>query len=112
MGVEHTSASTSTLVPVPRNGLRATRLPAGGVVLSYCIDLDTRVLRERLTATQFAVVIAMLDGLSNEAIAKGRSCSVNTVSAQLRAAFARCGVNSRSELAAFVALESTTSSPW
>lgn len=57
----------------------------------------------RLTRAEREVVQLALAGLSNEAIALRRGSALRTVANQLASAYARLGVGSRAELAAWAA---------
>jgi DNA-binding CsgD family transcriptional regulator len=55
-----------------------------------------------LTAAEHAVVKLAAQGLSNEAIAELRSCSVRTVANQLAASYRKFAVSGRRELKAML----------
>jgi DNA-binding CsgD family transcriptional regulator len=94
---------TERLVPVPVNRLAVHELPGGAVVLAF--DLEpapepSDELLAKLPPGQARVVALALEGLRDEEIAARLGLSRHTVSNHLRRAYARFGVNSRSELSA------------
>jgi len=94
---------TERLVPVPAHGLAAHELPGGAVVLAFDLEPAPEPSGElfaKLTPGQARVVALALEGLRDEEIAARLGVSRHTVSNQLRRAYARLGVNSRSELSA------------
>lgn len=94
------------LVPVPANGLAIHALPGGAVVLAFDLapapEGAASELLAKLTPGQARVVALALEGLRDEEIAASLGLSRHTVSNQLRRAYARLGVNSRTELSALL----------
>lgn len=86
-------------VPAPAD-LAAHTFVAGGqefLVLSYSVGDNE--LPPGLTDAERAVVVAVLDGRSNAAIAAMRGTSPRTIANQVAAVFRKLGVRSRTELA-------------
>ena len=71
----------------------------GNAVLSF-----TPAARPRLTEAERDVILGVVSGLSNAAIAARRSASPRTVANQLAAIFRKLGVDSRAELTAKITL--------
>ena len=92
------------LVPVPANRLALHELPGGAVVLAFDLEPSAEgqpgELLAELTPGQARVAALALEGLQDEEIAARLGLSRHTVSNQLRRAYARLGVSSRSELSA------------
>ena len=81
------------------SGLRATRFAAGAdelVVFSF--PLKSPILPEGLSKAEREVTLALLEGLSNAAIAARRGSAVRTVANQVASIFRKLGVSSRAEL--------------
>jgi len=86
-------------------GLAASRLEFGGLDLAV-LEWPGPDLAERmaaLTPSELDVVRLALEGLSNEAIATRRGSAERTVANQLASAYAKLGVGSRAEAAAWAA---------
>lgn len=92
------------LVPVPANRLAVHDLPGGAVVLAFDLEPGAEgppgELLGELTPGQARVAALALEGLHDEEIAARLGLSRHTVSNQLRRAYTRLGVSSRSELSA------------
>lgn len=89
--------------------MRASRLVVGDeelMVLS--VEVPKRPLHERLTPAERHVVIMLLEGLSNDEIARARGTRLRTVANQVAAIFDKLGVSSRGELAAKLLSTATT----
>lgn len=79
---------------------RTTEL--GEVLLLISVEADARV-EAPLTEAEREVVKLAARGLSNQAIAEQRSCSVRTVANQLAASYRKFAVSGRRELKARLA---------
>jgi DNA-binding NarL/FixJ family response regulator len=79
-------------------GLRAWRLsPALHIV---ALPAKERALPKRLTPAERAVALGILEGRTNEEIARARGTSVRTIANQVASIFKKLEVGSRGELAA------------
>ncbi len=81
---------------------RVQRINVDGVdlfVLSLPLEPD---LPDTLTDSEREVILLALQGASNAEIAEQRGTALQTVANQIRSAFGKLGVNSRTELAAVV----------
>jgi DNA-binding CsgD family transcriptional regulator len=91
----------------PPPSLSASRFEVDGLELAVLEwPAKPRLGRaSRLTPAEQGVVRLALTGLSNRAIARRRGCAPRTVANQLASAYARLGIGSRAELAAWAARE-------
>jgi DNA-binding NarL/FixJ family response regulator len=92
---------------VPPDGLRAHRFDVGpdafGVLVLTLGNPAASVPAANLTRSEQSVVRLVLEGKSNQEIAKDRRTAVRTVANQVASIFKKLGVGSRAELYAFVA---------
>lgn len=92
---------------VPPAGLRAHRFDIGsdafGVIVVPLGNPSASAEAVNLTRSEQSVMQLMLEGKSNQDIAKNRRTAVRTVANQVASIFRKLGVGSRSELYAFVA---------
>lgn len=92
---------------VPPAGLRAHRFDVGpdsfGVLVVPLGNPSAPAEAVNLTESEQSVMQLMLEGKSNQEIAKSRRTAVRTVANQVASIFKKLGVGSRSELYAFVA---------
>jgi DNA-binding CsgD family transcriptional regulator len=87
--------------------LTGSSFQAGGQLFRYLgLDMEPPALPS-LTPAEREVVALLGEGLSNQAIAKRRGTSVNTVGNQIGTVFDKLGVASRFELAELVARQAT-----
>jgi DNA-binding NarL/FixJ family response regulator len=89
----------------PPTGLMAERVDVDGIsiaVLEYPIASAVDQFAP-LTPAEQGIVALVLEGLPNYAIASRRGRSERTIANQLASIYAKLGVGSRSELAAWVA---------
>ncbi|MDH5674275.1 MAG: helix-turn-helix transcriptional regulator [Myxococcales bacterium] len=88
-------------LPAPQ-ALRAARLmgldPVGDGLVVLSFPLGPVRAPASLTVAERAVLAAMVEGLSNAAIAERRGVSVRTVANQVAAIFDKVGVRGRAEL--------------
>jgi len=92
---------------VPPAGLDAHRFDVGpdefGVLVFPLGSPSVPLPSTNLTASEQSVMQLMLDGKSNQEIAKERRTAVRTVANQVASIFKKLGVGSRAELYAFAA---------
>jgi DNA-binding NarL/FixJ family response regulator len=92
---------------LPPAGLHAHRFDVGpdsfGVLVVPLGSPSASAEAVNLTQSEQSVLQLMLDGKSNQEIAKSRRTAVRTVANQVASIFKKLGVGSRSELYAFVA---------
>lgn len=81
----------SRLVPIPL-----------GEVGALLIEIELERLPDCLTASEREIVALLLDGRSGAEIAASRGRSYRTIANQLAAIYRKFGVNSRTELAAYL----------
>lgn len=87
----------------PPTGFRSARLDYEGraiLVMSY--EVPDWEFPPGLTVTEQAVLRAMLNGASQQEIAKARGVSYRTVANQIASAYGKLGVGSRAEVAALL----------
>ena len=86
---------------------RLTRLEGGALQLVSIPRLDQRCAA-RLTPAERHVVRCIVDGMMHWQVSKHRTTAARTIANQLASAFRKLGVSGRSELLAFLAMESAT----
>lgn len=96
-------AEEATTRLTPPEGFRSARLDYEGraiLVMSY--EVPDWEFPLTLTATEQAVLRAMLSGASQQEIATARGVSYRTVANQIASAYGKLGVGSRAEVAALL----------